>query len=73
MTGDKVERLSETTLSDREAQVVARRIEGDTFHEIADELDISPQNANKAWQRAKRKAVDAKESTAVFRDVGLIE
>jgi len=73
MTGDKVERLAETMLAEREAEVVARRIEGATFHEIADALDVSPQNVHRAWQRAKRKAVDAKDSTEVFRDVGLIE
>jgi DNA-binding CsgD family transcriptional regulator len=72
MTGDKAERLRETLLSEREAEVTALRVEGQSFHEIADELDISPQTANTAWQRAKRKAADAQQSVEVFKDVGLL-
>ena len=61
-----------TSLSERESEVTALRVEGKSFHEIADELEISPQNANRCWQRAKKKAADAKESVSVFKDVGLV-
>lgn len=71
---ETAERLNdETTLSQRESEVAARRVEGETFREIADELGISPQNANKAWQRAKEKAATAKRSVELFRETGLIE
>lgn len=66
------DRLADTTLSEREAEVTALRVEGMNFHEIADELEISPQNASKCWQRSKKKAADAKESVEVFEDVGLV-
>jgi len=66
------ELAAKTTLSERQAQVVIRRIQGQTFHEMGDELEIKPATANEHWQRAKEKAADAKESVAVFEDVGLL-
>jgi len=72
MTGDKVERLKQTALSEQEVKVTARRVEGQTFREIADDLDISPRNASKAFKRAKKKAADAQQSVEVFEDVGLL-
>ena len=67
------DRLADTMLSEREAEVTELRVQGKNFHEIAEELEISPQNANRCWQRAKKKAADAKERVEVFRDVGLVE
>jgi len=72
MIGDKVDQLQDTPLSEQEAKVTARRVQGQTFREIADDLDISPRNASKAFERAKRKAAEAKESVEVFEDVGLL-
>jgi len=66
------ELAAETTLSERQAQVAMRRIQGQTFYEIADELEINPATANEHWQRAKQKAADAQESVEVFEDVGLL-
>jgi len=71
---DTADRLAdETTLSDSEAKVAALRVEGHSFREIADELDMSPQSANKHWQRAKKKAATAKASTEIYREIGLVE
>jgi len=70
---DTADRLANTTLGESEAKVASLRVEGHSFREIADELDMSPQSANKHWQRAKEKAAKAKESVAVFREIGLVE
>lgn len=71
---DLANRLTdETTLSEKESEVVAMRIEGTPYREIADELGISHGAANSYWQRAKEKAATAERSAELFREIGLVE
>ena len=63
----------QTTLSEREAQVVALRAQGQTYREVADELDASPQAAHAHARRAGEKAERAEQTVDVLKRIGFIE
>jgi DNA-binding CsgD family transcriptional regulator len=71
---ETAERLAEeTTLTERQAQVVSLRVEGMGFGEIAEEMGISEGSAGNHWQRAKEKAATAKTSVEIFQNIGLLD
>ena len=63
----------ETVLSDREAEVVALRAQGQTYRQVAQELNMSPQAAHAHARRAGEKAQQAEQTVDVLKRIGFIE
>jgi len=74
VSDDLADRLeSETTLSPQQARVVAHRVDGLTWSEIAEEMNIERGTAKSYHERAKEKAREAQRDAEVFREVGLLD
>jgi DNA-directed RNA polymerase specialized sigma24 family protein len=68
------DRLSEqTTLTRRQAAVVAGRVEGQTYQTIADEMGVTRGTAHKHGKRARQKAQEAQQTVTVLEEIGFIE
>ena len=63
----------ETTLTRQQAAVVAGRVEGQTYQQIADELGVRRGTAHKHGERALQKAQEAQQTVRVLQEIGFIE
>lgn len=62
-----------TVLSQREAEVVALRVQGSTYREIGDELGVSPQTVHAHACRARDKAGRAEKTVTALERLGFVE
>jgi DNA-directed RNA polymerase specialized sigma24 family protein len=62
----------ETTLTRQQATVVAGRVDGRTYQQIADEMDVSRGTAHKHGERARQKAEEAQHTVRVLEEIGFI-
>jgi transcriptional regulator len=72
--GELADRLDErTTLTEMQAAVVAGRVAGQTYQQIADELGVTRGTAHKHGVRARQKAQQAQQTVRVLEEIGFIE